>query len=522
MYGTNNDQQYRDSSADHIVQRRTARRVMFTDECSCDLWEEEIRRRRYSSSHVADGWGEHAHNSNNAASSCDCENAGNNVDDPSSGHHYQTPKEVDGDYSYAYSDSVSPAFLIRINASLQAGNNGHGISNMCGGGQSYNEEAENIYEEINEAVAMRRPQSADRNGAASGDSIRSLFQKAKESVRRTSKIMDESKDETDSTFHMSISKGRKKTLIDRAHIDWDNEETLKETLSVKGSNSNSSTKSTTEHSSKSSDGKNSQEASNSERENSVDTRETVTSTSPSGEDTQDDSGFHSGGIEEPNRRKKSKSQRNGKSRSESSDRLKSNISNNNNNNNKYQQQQSNNNQDQYNNKNGANSIIQDGVHMRENGGKSKESADHRSEVRRSRVMDMMQQPHSLPHMYPPHLPPHHIHHPHMMGHPPPSLPLPPPPPPPNHPQAQRKKSVLSRLVSPFLKGSHTSNNGPTPQTQNNGPPPPLQPTPQQLYAAPQQYLPPHHPHHIAVVPHYGPNNNIDKYHEEKGGRTFYL
>ena len=64
---------------------------------------------------------------------------------------------------------------------------------MCGGGQPYNEEAENIYEEINEAVAMRRPPSAERNGTASGDSIRSLFQKAKESVRRTSKIMDESK-----------------------------------------------------------------------------------------------------------------------------------------------------------------------------------------------------------------------------------------------------------------------------------------------------------------------------------------
>jgi len=521
MYGTGSDHHYRDSSADHIVQRRTARRVMFTDECSCDLWEEEIRRRRYSSSHVADCWSDHAHNSNNAASSCDCENAGR-LEDPSSGHHYQTPKEVDGDYSYAYSDSVSPAFLIRINASLQAGNNANSGTNMCGGGQPYNEEAENIYEEINEAVAMRRPPSAERNGTASGDSIRSLFQKAKESVRRTSKIMDESKDETDSTFHMSISKGRKKTLIDRAHIDWDDDLTLKETLSVKGSNSTStsSTKSSTENGSKASDGKNHQDSSNSERENSVDTRETVTSTSPSGEDTQDDSGFHSGGIEEPNRRKKSKSQRNGKSRSESSDRLKSNISNNNN---KYQQQ-SNNNQDLYSNKNGANSIKDGGQppHMRENGGKSKESTDQRSEARRSRVIDMMQQqPHSLPHMYPPHIPPHHLHHPHMMAHPPPSLPLPPPPPPPNHPQAQRKKSVLSRLVSPFLKGSHTSNNGPSPPTQVGGIPPPLQPQPQ-LYASPQQYLPPHHPHHIAVVPHYGPNNNIDKYHEEKGGRTFYL
>ena len=66
---------------------------------------------------------------------------------------------------------------------------------------------------------------------------------------------------------------------------------------------------------------------------------------------------------------------------------------------------------------------------------------------------MSQQPHSLPpHLYGP-LPPHHPI-PHYHPHAPPSLPLPPPPPPPNHPQAQRKKSVLSRLVSPFLKGIH--------------------------------------------------------------------
>ena len=98
-----------------VVQRRTARRVMFTDECSCDLWEEEMRRRRYSTSHVvqADCWDDvdddmhnhHQHRSaHNAASACcDCEHAGNTrEDDPSGGHHYQTPKEVDGDYSYAY------------------------------------------------------------------------------------------------------------------------------------------------------------------------------------------------------------------------------------------------------------------------------------------------------------------------------------------------------------------------------------------------------------------------------------
>lgn len=43
--------------------------------------------------------------------------------------HYQSPREVDGDYAYAYSDCISPAFLIRA--------------------ESYNNYDENIYEEIN-------------------------------------------------------------------------------------------------------------------------------------------------------------------------------------------------------------------------------------------------------------------------------------------------------------------------------------------------------------------------------------
>ncbi len=102
-----------------------------------------------------------------------------------------------------------------------------------------------------------------------------------------------------------------------------------------------------------------------------------------------------------------------------------------------------------NNNNNKSSIKDGGQSLRENGAKS---SDRSAEHRRSRVMDMMsQQPHSLPpHLYGP-LPPHHPI-PHYHPHAPPSLPLPPPPPPPNHPQAQRKKSVLSRLVSPFLKG----------------------------------------------------------------------
>ena len=88
------------------------------------------------------------------------------------------------------SDSVSPAFLIRINASLD-----------------YNE-TENIYEEINET----------RTEKTSGDSIRAIFRRAKDTVKRNSRNMDES------SFHMSISKGRKQTLKERINVDWDDDE----------------------------------------------------------------------------------------------------------------------------------------------------------------------------------------------------------------------------------------------------------------------------------------------------------
>merc|ERR1719384_505024 len=54
-------------------------------------------------------------------------------------NHYKSPHEVDGEYSYAYSDSVSPAFLIRVGASM----------NYSGSGEDETEDSkENIYEEI--------------------------------------------------------------------------------------------------------------------------------------------------------------------------------------------------------------------------------------------------------------------------------------------------------------------------------------------------------------------------------------
>lgn len=361
---------------------------MFTDECHCEDEDED------------EGEGV----------TCDCE--GDDVD-----LHYQSPKEVDGDYSYAYSDSVSPAFLIRINARLEEG---------------YNNGEENIYEEITE-----KHQAATGSNESTG--LRNIFQRAKDSVRRTSRNLEENgssppppKDEN-SSFHLSISKGRKATLLERANVDWDNEgdpqleDILKPAASV---------------------------------------------SSPSGEDTQDDSGFHSGGMEEPNRRKKSKNQRNSKiNRCESLDYIKG----------------------------GALPATPPG------GGEGRGAppelrvpADSAAgwnveQFRlRSRILEQQQQqPQSLP-AYPPAGSPY--------NHPPPAMPLPPPP-----ASSNRKKSYLSRLVSlPFLKGGQQQQHPPQPHPQN--PPPP----------------PHHHPHHHFGPHAYGPNNNIEKFHEDAAGRTFYL
>ena len=87
------------------------------------------------------------------------------------------------------------------------------------------------------------------------------------------------------------------------------------------------------------------------------------------------------------------------------------------------------------------------------------------------------------------------------------------------------------MILLFISGSSNGPPPPPPLNQIGAGPPnaPQQGPPQQVYA----YLPHHphaHPHHHhmagpagALVAHYGPNNNIDKYHaDEKGGRTFYL
>jgi hypothetical protein len=150
--------------------------------------------------------------------------------------HYKSPKDVDGDYSYAYSDSVSPAFLIRVGAAME----------YSGSGEEEDEEEakENIYEEIreksednhnhqNETDSRKSSTSSHEvSTTSSTGTTKSRFQKALEAVtRRSSRSLEHNNNNNNSSnnnnnnrersFHLSISKGRKKNLIDRARIDWD-------------------------------------------------------------------------------------------------------------------------------------------------------------------------------------------------------------------------------------------------------------------------------------------------------------
>jgi len=163
--------------------------------------------------------------------------------------HYKSPKEVDGDYSYAYSDSVSPAFLIRVGAAME----------YSGSEEEVEEAKENIYEEIREKAEdnqlhNQQNQTDSRKSSTSSHEVsttsstgttKSRFQKALEAVtRRSSRSLEHNNNNNNNnnnnsnnnncnnnnsnnnnnrerSFHLSISKGRKKNLIDRARIDWD-------------------------------------------------------------------------------------------------------------------------------------------------------------------------------------------------------------------------------------------------------------------------------------------------------------
>ena len=143
----------------------------------------------------------------------------------------------------SFSDSVSPAFLIRVGAAME----------YSGSEEEVEEAKENIYEEIREKAEdnqlhNQQNQTDSRKSSTSSHEVsttsstgttKSRFQKALEAVtRRSSRSLEHNKNKNNNnnnknnnnnsnnnnrerSFHLSISKGRKKNLIDRARIDWD-------------------------------------------------------------------------------------------------------------------------------------------------------------------------------------------------------------------------------------------------------------------------------------------------------------
>merc|ERR1712223_165545 len=71
--------------------------------------------------------------------------------------HYQTPKDRDGDYAYAYDSAVSPAFIIKYNETLDDEDEEYELEQIAksrdkrrnsSGGKNLANNVENIYEEI--------------------------------------------------------------------------------------------------------------------------------------------------------------------------------------------------------------------------------------------------------------------------------------------------------------------------------------------------------------------------------------
>ena len=73
--------------------------------------------------------------------------------------HYSTPNDRDGDYSYAYDSSLSPAFIIKYD------DGGEGSSEDEGKGHHKKAQQENIYEEI--AESHRSEQSSLKEAKSS-------------------------------------------------------------------------------------------------------------------------------------------------------------------------------------------------------------------------------------------------------------------------------------------------------------------------------------------------------------------
>jgi len=133
---------------------------------------------------------------------------------------YKLVREAEGDYSYAYSDSVSPAFLIRV-------------GDLGGGNYPAKKEGnytENIYEEIkvgSKAHDNKESVTISEDSSCSKTKLRRAMEKvARSSIRSMRRYSGKDKEEESENkeFHLSISKGRKKQLLDRAKMSgsgWD-------------------------------------------------------------------------------------------------------------------------------------------------------------------------------------------------------------------------------------------------------------------------------------------------------------
>jgi len=208
---------------------------------------------------------------------------------PVPNNHYKSPRDVDGEYSYAYSDSVSPAFLIRVGAAMEYSGSQEG---------SVDSRDENIYEEIREkseeVAEEKSPPKDSRKSSTTSQEIsntsseapKSKFQKALDAVtRRSSRSLDAG---SEKAFHLSISKGRKKSLIDKAKVDWDCEGTPGMISKFNKSSSDMFGEVNACHNRVMSQLK-------------LDVEDMLMPPpSPPGDETQDDSGFHSGGMSSNN------------------------------------------------------------------------------------------------------------------------------------------------------------------------------------------------------------------------------
>ena len=94
--------------------------------------------------------------------------------------------------------------------------------NYSASGEDESDSKENIYEEIKDKADDDPEEAGGKESRKSSSSeenqqTKSKFQKALEAVtRRSSREIGSEK-----SFHLSISKGRKKSLIDKAKVDWD-------------------------------------------------------------------------------------------------------------------------------------------------------------------------------------------------------------------------------------------------------------------------------------------------------------